>query len=161
LTRVYIDTSVVVALSSPDDEFHGRTIGFLNSLRDCAIPSSIGPPFILEMAKAAEKRGVQAASRLADAVQAYEVELTRTYGESLWSLSRDYASLGVLGESRTLDLMHYASATLLGCTHVASWDRRHFNDRVEKRVNRVNASKSLATLKVGDPVAVERYLGIA
>ena len=80
--------------------------------------------------------------------------------DQLWSLSSEYASLGVLGMKRMFDLLHYASATMLGCTHLASWDRRHFNDRIERKVNRVNASKGLTTLKVGDPFTVARLLGI-
>ncbi len=161
LARVYIDTSIVVALSNPQDEFHDDSVRFAGALQDRAIPSSIGPPFILEMAKAAEQRGTRAASRLILTIEEYEVELTRVPADRLWSLSNEYASLGVLGENRTLDLLHYASATLLGCTHLASWDRTHFNERVEERVNKVNASKGLTTLKVGDPVAVARYLGFA
>jgi predicted nucleic acid-binding protein len=161
LARVYVDTSVVVALSSPQDEFHDDSVRFVGALRDRAIPSSIGPPFILEMAKAVEQRGRQAALRLTLALEEYEVELTKALGERLWSLSEEYLSRGVLGENRILDLLHYASATLLGCTHLASWDKSHFIEGVEKRVNKANTSRGLTALKVGDPVAVGRYLGFA
>ena len=89
--------------------------------------------------------------RLVNTLEEYDIELTRTLGEQLWSLSTEYATLGVLGSKRTFDLLHYASATLLGCTHLVSWDKRHFNDRVEERLNRVNASRNLTTLKVDDP----------
>lgn len=75
-------------------------------------------------------------------------------------MSSEYASLGVLGRKRIFDLLHYASATLSGCTHLASWDRRHFNGRIERRINKVNASKGLTSLKVGDPFTVARHLRI-
>jgi len=39
--------------------------------------------------------------------------------------------------------------------------QKTLNERVEKRVNKVNTSKGLATLKVGGPAAIARYLGIA
>jgi predicted nucleic acid-binding protein len=161
LVRAYVDTSVVVALSDPADEFHGGSVAFVSILQDRAIPSSIGPPFMLEMAKAAEQRGTQGALRLILAIEGYKVELTRVLGDRLWTLSSGYASLGVLRGNRTLDLLHYASATQLGCTHLASWDKKHFNEKIEKRANRVNASRGLATLKVGDPIIIARYLGIA
>ena len=93
-------------------------------------------------------------------LEEYHIELTRTLGEQLWSLSTEYATLGALGSKRTFDLLHYASATLLGCTHLVSWDKRHFNDRDEERLNRVNASRNLTTLKVDDPSIVTRQLGI-
>ena len=115
---------------------------------------------MLEVGKAAEDKGTQAALRLVSIIEEYGIELTRTLDERLWSLSSEYASLGVLGRKRMFDLLHYASATLLGCTHLASWDRRHFNARIEERVNKVNASRGLATLKVGDPFTVDRHLRI-
>jgi len=93
-------------------------------------------------------------------IEEYGVELKRASDDQLWSLLDGYISLRAMDTKRTLDLLHYASATLLGCTHLASWDRRHFNSRVEKRVNRVNSSRGLTTLKVGDPITVARYLGI-
>jgi len=161
LARVYVDTSVVVALSDPADEFHGGSVSFVSGLQDRAIPSSIGPPFMLEMAKAAKQRGTQAALRLIAAIEEYKVEFTKVLGDPLWTLSSEYASLRVLRGNRTLDLLHYASATQLGCSHLASWDKKHFNEKVEKLVNSVNASRGLTTLKVGDPATIARYLGIA
>ena len=159
---VYLDTSVMVALSDPEDEFHDGSVAFVRGLQARAISSSIGPPFTLEVAKAAEQRGTQAALRLVSAVEGYGVELTRTLGDRLWSLSDEYASRGVLREDRALvDLLHYASATPLGCIHLASWDKGHFNERVERRVNATNASRGLTTLKVGSPETIARHLGIA
>jgi len=134
-----------VALSNPEDNFHDSSVTFVRGLRIHAISSSIGPPFLLEVGKAAEDRGTQAALRLASIIEEYGIELTRTLDDRLWSLSSEYASLGVLGRKRMFDLLHYASATLLGCTHLASWDRRHFNARIEERVNKVNASRGLTT----------------
>lgn len=115
---------------------------------------------MLEVGKAAEVKGTQAALRLVSVIEEHNIELTRTLDDQLWSLSSEYASRRVLGRKRTFDLLHYASATLLGCTHLASWDKRHFNDRIEERINKVNASKGLTTLKVGDPFTIVRYLGI-
>jgi len=38
--------------------------------------------------------------------------------------------------------------------------QKTLNDRIEERVNKVNASRGLATLKVGDPFTVDRHLRI-
>ena len=149
-----------MALSNPEDNFHNSSLAFVRDLQIHAISTSIGPPFLLEVGKAAEAKGAQAALRLVSTIEEYGIELTRTLDDQLWSLSSEYASLGVLGSKRIFDLLHYASATLSGCTHLASWDRRHFNDRIEQRVNRVNASKGLTSLKVGDPFTVVRHLRI-
>lgn len=160
LTKVYIDTSLVVALYDPEDEFRSVTTNFVSNLRKKSVPLSIGPPFLLEVAKAAEQRGTVIASRLASAIEEYGIELVGVTDESLWNLESAYASSRVLGQKRTFDLLHYASATLLGCSHLASWDRRHFNGRIGKRVDRVNASRGLTNLIVGDPVSIGRRLGI-
>ena len=93
-------------------------------------------------------------------IEGNKVELIRVLGDRLWTLSSEYISLGELPGNRTLDLLHYASATLLGCTHLASWDKKHFNEKVEKRVNRANASTGLTALKVSNPLTIGRYLGI-
>lgn len=65
-----------------------------------------------------------------------------------------------LGRRRALDLMHYASATVLECTHLASWDKEHFNSRVQSRINMVNDRRGLAALIVGDPVVIVRKIEI-
>lgn len=127
LVRVYIDTSVVVALSNPEDNFHDSSVTFVRRLQNHAISSSIGPPFLLEVGKAAEEKGTQAALRLVSIIEEYQIDLRRTLDDQLWRLSSEYGSLGVLGRKRTMDLLHYASATLLGCTHLASWDRSSVN----------------------------------
>ena len=54
--------------------------------------------------------------------------------------------------------MHYASATLLNCSHLASWDKKHFNQSLGKKVNKVNSMLGLATLNVGSPLFIERSL---
>jgi predicted nucleic acid-binding protein len=161
LTRVYVDTSIVIALAYPRDEFHHSSVRFVADLRNRQIVISIGPPFLLEVAKASELRDSEAASRLVRTVEEYEIVLTRALGEWLWNLLDEYVSRRVLGPRRLMDLLHYASATLLKCTHLASWDREHFNDSIAMKVNRVNSSAGLANLKVGDPIRIARYLGLA
>ncbi len=83
LARVYIDTSIVVALSNHEDNFHDSSVTFVHGLQNHAIPSSIGPPFLLEVGKAAEVKGTQAALRLVSTVEEYEIALTRTRDDQL------------------------------------------------------------------------------
>ena len=160
MTRVYVDTSVVIALADSKDDFHYSSVRFVADLRNRQIVTSIGPPFVLEVAKASELRDSEAASRLVRTIEEYEIVLIQALGDWLWKLLDEYVSRRVLGPRRLIDLMHYASATLLKCTHLASWDTEHFNDTVAMRVNRVNSSAGLANLKVGDPITIARYLGL-
>ena len=159
-TSLYVDTSVVVALGDNDDFFHKPSLKFMEGLRDRSILCSIGPPFLLEIAKSAEHRGTRAALRLLDTVERYQIAVARNLDDEMWELADAYASDSSIGGVRFLDYMHCASATLLRCTHLASWDRRHFNKRFEYFVCAVNRSRHLADLIVGDPRTIGRTLGI-
>ena len=160
MIRVYVDTSIVIALSDSKDEFHHSSVRFVTDLRNRQIVTSIGPPFLLEVAKASELRDSESASLLVRTVEEYGIVLTQALGDWLWNLLDEYLFRRVLGPRRLIDLMHYASATLMKCTHLASWDREHFNDSIAMRVNKVNSSAGLANLKVGDPIRIARYLGL-
>ena len=157
---MYVDTSVVIATADDQDEFHSESVRFLRHLRNRSIPTAIGPPFFLEAAKAAEMRGSEAASRLARTVEEHEIEAVENLDDWLWNLVDQYLSHRILGVGRFIDLMHYASATLLRCDCLASWDRGHFNGKVAMKINKVNSSAGLASLIVWDPTEVERYLGL-
>lgn len=158
--RVYVDTSVVIALAHTEDEFHRNSVRCIGYIRDRGLPCLIGEPFLLELGRAVELRGRVPSFQLTEAMEEYEVELMNVDDERLWELLDEYSSRGVLGQKQTVDLMHYASATLLECTHLAAWDRKHFNARVGRRVNRVNSSKGLADLIVGDPIVIVRSIGL-
>ena len=86
MTRVYVDTSIVIALSDSRDEFHHSSVSFVGDLRNRQIVPSIGPPFLLEVAKASELRDSEAASRLVRTVEEYEIVLTQALGDWLWDL---------------------------------------------------------------------------
>lgn len=160
MTKVYVDTSIIIALSDTEDEFHHGSVRFVTNLHSRGIGTAIGPPFLLEVAKTAEMRGTRSALRLVRAVEEYEIGLERISDQRLWVLTDEYLSRRALGARRSVDLMHYSSATLLGCTHLASWDRGHFNGRIAARVNRANSSEGLASLIVGDPPTIARSLGV-
>lgn len=76
--------------------------------------------------------------------------------KQVWELAEFYIAEDVLTKRHVLDLLHYASASLLGCTHVASWDNKQFNDGISKKVNSVNAKHGLSNLIVGKPEYIMR-----
>ncbi|MFQ6135459.1 MAG: hypothetical protein ACE5KU_06585, partial [Nitrososphaerales archaeon] len=123
------------------------------------IAFTIGPPVLLEVGKAAQRRGVESALRVLQAIDRHKIELVTLDSNRLLNLVNLYVAYRVAGTRYRLDLLHYASATLLNCSHLASWDKKHFNQRVEKRINKANSLSGLATLKVGDPIRIVRSLG--
>ena len=102
-----------MALSNPEDEFHNSSLRFMDGLNGHRIGASIGPPFLLEVATAAERRGTRASVQLVETAEEHRIVLTSDLGDLLWSLSGEYASMRVLRTQRELDLLHYASATLM------------------------------------------------
>lgn len=160
LSKVYVDTSVVVALADPEDDFHSASMNFIEGLQTRRISCVVGSPIMLETAKAAQLRGIKAALIVIQALDKYEIELVELDSRSLSGLVDSYITRLPAGERYRFDLLHYASAALLNCTHLASWDKKHFNQRVERKVNKANLLAGLTTLKVGDPIYIGRALGL-
>lgn len=158
MARIYIDTSVVIAVTNPLDSFYGKSLKFLRGLQEVGVAYVTGPPILLEVGKAVQRRGVGSALEILRAMQTYDIEVAVLDSSQLLNLSDLYVAHKVTRRYR-FDLLHYAAATLLNCSHLASWDREHFNESTERRVNRVNSLTGLATLKVGDPIKLARSLG--
>ena len=118
----------------------------------------VGPPFLLEIGRPVQRRGLESALAVLETIDKYEIELADLDLTRLLSLVDEYVAHGVAGRRYRFDLLHYASATLLNCGHLASWDREHFSERVAKRINEVNSLSGLITLKVGSPTHIERSL---
>ncbi len=157
--KVYLDTSVVIALANRQDEFNDQSVRFVEGLAEREIPSVIGSPLTLELEKAIERRGMEPALAILQTLDEYEIEFVAIDPEPLLQLARKYAAHHI-AEKYRIDLLHCASATLLSSTHIASWDSTHFNKRVERKVNRVNRDMGRTSLKVGNPKEMARLLAI-
>lgn len=92
------------------------------------------------------------------AIDRYKIDLAELDSDRLLKLTDQYFAHRVAGTKYRIDLMHYASATLLNCSHLASWDKEHFNQHIEKKINKVNSAMRFTSLKVGDPVHIARSL---
>lgn len=158
MAKVYLDTSVVIALANPQDGFHDESLRFVGTVRELGVTIMIGSPLMLEIAKAIERRGAESALVILETIERQNIELADLDSRRLLDLADRYVAYQIAERKYRFDLLHYASATLLGCSHLASWDREHFNERVAKRVNKVNSMNGFITLKVGDPEHVERSL---
>lgn len=89
-------------------------------------------------------------------MEEFGIQLKNIDMKQAWKLAEFYVVEDVLTRRHRLDLLHYASASLLGCTHVVSWDSKQFNDRISKKVNSVNAKHGLSSLIVGKPEYIMR-----
>ena len=160
LPKAYVDTSVVIAVANPEDDFHSASVNFIEGLQTRRIPCVIGSPVMLEIAKTAQRRGLKAALTVIQALESYKIELVELDSRSLSGLVDSYITRLPAGARYLFDLLHYASATLLNCTYLASWDKKHFNQHIQRKVNEANLLAGLTTLRVGDPLDIERALAL-
>lgn len=155
-----MDTSVVITVARPEDRFNDLSLEFVRELRALGVGITVASPIFLELAKAVQLRGVESVLAILQAVDRYGIELATPDPARLLALVDRYISLRAMGAKYQFDLLHYASATLLSCGHLASWDKDHFNERIAKNVNKADSSMNLPTLKVGDPASLGRSLGL-
>lgn len=154
--RVYFDTSVIIALTDSLDVFHEQTMSFVNRLVMYRIDRLSGSPLIMEIGKLVESKETKRGLDIIDAMEEFGIQLKNIDMKQAWKLAEFYVVEDVLTRRHRLDLLHYASASLLGCTHVVSWDSKQFNDRISKKVNSVNAKHGLSSLIVGKPEYIMR-----
>lgn len=160
MANLYLDTSIIVALANSEDEFHNESLNFVRKIRNLNITITVGDPLLLELGKAVERRGIEAASNILQTIEHHKIILAALDPDNLFDLANRYFSRKVVGAKYRFDLLHYASATLLGCSNLASWDKAHFNQNVGRKVNAVNSALGLTNLNVGDPVYIARSLGL-
>ena len=158
MVKLYLDTSVIIAMAYREDGFHDKSLKFMREVRKLEVEIMIGNPILLELGKAVQRKGIETALTILRTIEHHKIKLAMLDPDRLSSLVDRYLSENIVGEKYRFDLLHYASATLLNCTHLVSWDKGHFNQSVGKKVNAVNSVLGLATLNVGDPVDISRSL---
>lgn len=149
--KVYLDTSVIIGLADPLDSFHKLSLDFVNRLDNHEVERLSGSPLVMELGKLAETKGTRRGIDILNSMEEFGIRLKNTGIKEIWKLSDIYLEEGVLSKRHRLDLLHYASASLLECTHLASWNHRQFNDRTARKVSDVNAKHGLSNLIAGKP----------
>lgn len=149
--KIYLNTSVVISLTDPYDIFHKQSLEFVQSFTKHKIEIIISTPFIVELGRIVEIRGVERSLNILDTIDNLRLHFRNMDMKNVWNLSQVYLDANILTVRHRLDLFHYAAASLLNCTHIASWNRRQFNERIAMRVNTVNSERKLSTLIVQTP----------
>ena len=151
-----MDTSIIIALADPLDVFHEQSMSFVNRLVMHTVERMSGSPLIMELGKLVEAKGTKRCLDVINSMEEFGIHLKNIDMKQVWKLSEIYLDEGVLTKRHRLDLLHYASASLLGCTHLASWNSRQFNDRISKKVSNANAKQRLSSLIAGKPEYIMR-----
>jgi predicted nucleic acid-binding protein len=149
--KVYLDTSVIIALTDSLDIFHKQSVSFVNRLITYRIERLSGSPLIIEIGKLVETKETKRCLDMINAMEEFGIQLKSMDMKQVWKLSETYIQENVLTKRHRLDLLHYASASLLGCTHVASWDNKQFNYKISKKISSANVKHGLSSLLAGKP----------
>ncbi len=149
--KVYIDTSVIVSLADPFDVFHDQSITSINNLIKHGIECNISSPLVIELGKIVKVKGTKRCLDITRSLEEFKINFKNTDMKEVWKLSQTYLDERVLTVRHRLDLLHYAAASLLNSTHLASWNSRQFNDKIAVKVSRINSKHGLLSLIAGKP----------
>ena len=123
--KVYFDTSVVIALADPLDAFHGHSVGFINKIgigsnHECYVSS----PLLIELGRIAKIKGSKRCFDIVNAIEDSGIQFSSTDLKEIWELPQSYLAGGALTRRHIVDLLHYAAASSLSCSCIASWNTR-------------------------------------
>jgi predicted nucleic acid-binding protein len=154
--KIYLDTSVLISLADSFDAFHDQTLNFIRRLIKNNVDYYVSAPLVVELGKIVETKETERCLRIMDTIEKFGIHFIDIAMKEVWSLSQNYLDANILKVRHRLDLFHYAAASLLNCTHLASWNKRQFNDKIAERINRVNVNQGLLSLIVGSPDYIVR-----
>ncbi len=149
--KIYIDTSVAISLADLLDIFHGQSVDFVNTLIKHEVECVVSAPLIVELGKIIEIKGMERCLDIINTIEDLGIDFKSVDMKEVWGLSQIYVDADVLTVRHRLDLFHYAAASLLHCTHLVSWNSKHFNDKIAMKINKVNSKQGLVSLIVGKP----------
>jgi len=159
--KIYLDTSFVISLADSFDTFHNQSVDFIEKLTKRNIERHVSAPLIVELGKIVETKETERCLQILDTIENFGIYFNDIDMKDVWNLSQIYLDTNVLAVRHRLDLFHYSAASLLNCTHLASWNKKHFNDKIAMSVNKINAKQGLLSLIVGSPTYIIRREKIA
>lgn len=120
------------------------------------IELNVSSPLVVELGKIVESRGTKRSLDIINSMEECGIYLKTIDMKQIWNLSQIYLDEHVLTKRHHLDLLHYAAASLLGCTHLASWNSKQFNSKIAAKASSVNARQGLSNLIAGKPDYIMR-----
>ena len=90
LVKLYLDTSVIIALANPEDAFHDKSLKFIREVSKLKIPITVGDPILLELGKTIKRKGIGAALTVLRTVERHKIELAMLDSSRLLSLVDKY-----------------------------------------------------------------------
>ena len=146
--KLYLDTSVISHLQAPDTpEKMQDTIKLWEDIKKGKYDVYISNTTIGEINACNEPKRSFMLGKL------NEIELTVVNAETnVEDLSQEFINLGILKKKSIDDCMHIATALLLKCDVIVSWNFKHIvNDKTIEGVKVISETKGLGGIKIYCP----------
>jgi len=146
--KIYLDTSVISHLQAPDTPEKMRDTNKLwEEVKRGKYEVFISDTTIGEINECDEPKRSFMLEKLK------EIELTIVNTETeVEDLSQEFIKLGILKEKSIDDCMHIATALLLKCDVIVSWNFKHIvNDKTIEGVKTITQTKKLNSIKIYCP----------
>ena len=131
-------------------------MAFINDLAKKNIERKVSSPLMVEIGRIINIKGAQRCLEIISSFEEFKINFESTDMKEVWNLSQAYLDERVLTVRHRLDLFHYAAASLLNCTYLASWNGKQFNDKIAAKINRINSKRGLLSLIAGTPEYISR-----
>ena len=148
MLKIYLDTSVISHLQALDTpEKMKDTIKLWEGIKNGKYEVYVSNITIGEINECNEPKR----SFMLDKLR--EIDLTIVNAETeVENLSQEFIKLGILREKSIDDCMHIATALLLKCDVIVSWNFKHIvNDKTIEGVKIISQTKSLNDIKIYCP----------
>ena len=143
--KIYLDTSVVSHLQAPDTPEKMRdTVKLWEDIKSGKYEVYISNITISEINDCNEPKR----SFMLDKLK--EIELSVVHAETeVDDLSQEFIKLGILKEKSIDDCIHIATALLIKCDMIVSWNFKHIvNDKTIEGVKAISQTKGLDGIKI-------------
>lgn len=90
LVKLYLDTSVIIALANPEDDFHNKSLKFIREVKKLELDITIGDPILLELGKAVQRKGIEVALTILRTIEYHTIRLAVLDPDRLSSLVDRY-----------------------------------------------------------------------
>jgi len=150
--KIYLDTNIIIALSLPEDYFHRDSRLFMEVAKQADHKIVVcRQALVFDFVLGASKKP----TRLYDIpnylkiIKTHRVKIADVDHLELLKLAAKYHEEGI--ELKLGDLIHYAASTLLQSDFIVSWNERHFNEKLARKISEINRRIGLKDIKATTP----------
>jgi len=150
--KVYLDTSVIIALSLPEDYYYGDSELFMEIAKRVGHKVVVcRQALVFDFVLGASRKPARLYDipRYLKTLEKHRINIEDVDHLELLKLTAKYHEEGI--KLKLGDLLHYAASTLLQSDIIASWNERDFNEKVAIKISEISRRMGLKDIKATTP----------